>query len=66
MKMKPTTARLMAFAFAFSPGIVAGQKTTSSKPHILLLVADDFGWANAGWHRNKNISELKHQTWTSL
>ena len=22
------------------------------KPHILMLVADDFGWANAGWHRS--------------
>eukprot|EP00039_Didymoeca_costata_P020357 m.340990 g.340990 ORF g.340990 m.340990 type:complete len:528 (+) comp19698_c0_seq1:49-1632(+) len=21
------------------------------KPHILMLLADDFGWANAGWHR---------------
>ena len=22
------------------------------KPHILMLLADDFGWANAGWHRH--------------
>ena len=23
-----------------------------AKPHIFMLVADDFGWANAGWHRS--------------
>ena len=22
------------------------------KPHILMLLADNFGWANAGWHRH--------------
>jgi len=24
---------------------------STEKPHVLLLVLDDFGWANAGWHR---------------
>ena len=24
----------------------------SDRPHILLVLIDDFGWANAGWHRN--------------
>jgi len=30
-------------------------KTTdaAAKPHILITLADDFGWANAGWHGNK-------------
>ena len=23
----------------------------ADKPHVLLLVIDDYGWANAGWHR---------------
>jgi arylsulfatase B len=24
------------------------------KPHIFMMVADDYGWANAGWHRSAN------------
>jgi len=23
-----------------------------TKPHIVMLLFDDYGWANAGWHRN--------------
>eukprot|EP00729_Bicosta_minor_P018749 gene18749-28568_t len=23
-------------------------------PHVIMLLADDFGWANAGWHRTPN------------
>lgn len=26
--------------------------TTAPRPHILLALIDDYGWANAGWHRN--------------
>ena len=29
------------------------------KPHILFLLIDDFGWADAGWHRPANYSEVK-------
>ena len=28
-------------------------------PHILFLLIDDFGWADAGWHRPANYSEVK-------
>ena len=21
-------------------------------PHVLIVLLDDYGWANAGWHRN--------------
>eukprot|EP00966_Prymnesium_polylepis_P151391 3498237-Prymnesium_polylepis.1 len=24
----------------------------AAQPHILLVLLDDYGWANAGWHRN--------------
>jgi arylsulfatase I/J len=31
----------------------AAPSTTSAiKPHILFALLDDYGWANAGWHRN--------------
>jgi arylsulfatase A-like enzyme len=29
------------------------------QPHIVLLVADDFGWANAGWHRPEGWDEVR-------
>jgi hypothetical protein len=29
-----------------------------SKPHILYVLADDFGWADADWHRPANWTEL--------
>ena len=29
------------------------------KPHIVLLLADDYGWANSGWHRPPHYAEVK-------
>ena len=35
------------------PGTAAARRRgMSDRPHILLVLIDDFGWANAGWHRN--------------
>ena len=31
--------------------------TLEKKPHIFLLLADDYGWANAGWHRTDAASD---------
>ena len=31
----------------------------ATKPHILLLVADDYGWGNAGWHTNASNTEVQ-------
>ena len=28
------------------------------KPHLLMLVVDDFGWADAGWHRAEPTPEV--------
>ena len=41
--MLETGARLDALAAGGVPG---------HGPHILLVLLDDYGWANAGWHRN--------------
>jgi arylsulfatase A-like enzyme len=30
-----------------------------SQPHLFLVLADDYGWANAGWHRPANYSEVQ-------
>jgi arylsulfatase I/J len=29
------------------------------KPHIIMHLADDFGWANAGWHRMPGYAEVQ-------
>ena len=29
------------------------------QPHVLLMLADDYGWANAGWHRPVGFEETK-------
>ena len=29
-----------------------------AKPHIVMHLADDFGWANAGWHRPEGFAEV--------
>jgi len=30
---------------------------TDSPPHLLYILVDDFGWANADWHRDDNFTE---------
>ena len=36
------------------------QPAGGKKPHILMLLFDDFGWADAGWHRNYTAPGGEH------
>merc|ERR1719210_3045683 len=60
--MMPGFVAVLSQALLFA---VAADVSTSlvpaagEKPHILMLLMDDFGWANAGWHRPENYSEVK-------
>lgn len=38
----------------------------ADKPHVIMLLADDFGWANAGWHRPDHINEVQTPNMNSL
>ena len=29
------------------------------QPHIMMVLLDDFGWADAGWHRNYSIGGVR-------
>jgi arylsulfatase A-like enzyme len=40
----------IALALSFALSSLAADKATS-KPNILLIVADDLGWSDVGWHR---------------
>ena len=31
----------------------------SKQPHIVMILVDDFGWANAGWHRAAGYAEVQ-------
>eukprot|EP01046_Picozoa_sp_COSAG06_P025217 COSAG06_NODE_2105_length_7546_cov_10.050575_7_plen_82_part_00 len=33
--------------------------TTATKPHIIAILADDYGWADAGWHREPGYKEVQ-------
>ena len=49
------TALLFAFissSSAVSGSITSPSNATTSKPHIVFVLVDDWGWANVGYHRN--------------
>ena len=33
------------------------QMRSTNKPHLIYILADDFGWADADWHRPANWTE---------
>jgi hypothetical protein len=37
----------------------AAEPAAKVKPHIVMHLADDFGWANAGWHRPDGYHEVQ-------
>lgn len=38
------------FAIFLILGTVVRAAVSDAKPHILYILADDFGWADADWH----------------
>ena len=53
-----TAATAKSIPLPTPPQLVATTGATAQpaplRPHILLLIADDYGWANAGWHSKQN------------
>ena len=43
-------------ALSESPPHFVGLKAT--KPHIMMMLVDDWGWANVGYHRNASDPEI--------
>lgn len=54
VKMKPVINLLL-----FASCTTALAPATGTKPHIIMHLADDFGWANAGWHRAPGFDEVQ-------
>ena len=42
------------------PLIVAGTSTTPKQPHILMIVADDFGYNDVGYHQSTAAHPRPH------
>lgn len=38
---------------------VAAVCTAAPKPNIFMVIVDDFGWANVGWHRDTPTPEVQ-------
>ncbi|MFA6563000.1 MAG: arylsulfatase [Verrucomicrobiia bacterium] len=49
----PIAVILTALGLVFGQCVVAKEPSAPAKPNILLLVADDLGWADVGWHGGK-------------
>lgn len=43
---------------AVAINVVSGQQA-GQKPHIIMHLIDDYGWANAGWHRQADFREVQ-------
>ena len=55
-----------AAAVANLPCPAAIQPAAGVKPTIVMHLADDFGWANAGWHRPKGYQEVQTPSMDAL
>ena len=53
----------LAFATLLS---VTGSKAADSKPHIVFVMVDDWGWANVGYHRDPPTKEVVTPNFDSL
>ena len=58
-KCLPTVLTPLAERASFS-------QAAGRKPHIVMLLVDDFGWANAGWHRGADSPEVRTPTMDAL
>jgi hypothetical protein len=58
-RMRALVAAAAVAAAAVLPCAAAIQPAAGVKPTIVMHLADDFGWANAGWHRPEGYAEVK-------
>ena len=59
MQRHSSSDALTALAAALCLAGAPASSSTAVKPHIILHLADDFGWANAGWHRPEGYKEVQ-------
>ena len=48
----------VAVLFAVFVTAVNGIPSPSSKPHIVFMLVDDWGWADVGYHRNTSKNDV--------
>ena len=57
--MGPQAARRSRALLLLLLTLPMASTTTTTQPHLFFILADDLGWANVGWHRPANYSEVK-------
>ena len=65
-KISRSGGALAAIAAVLCVGPEARAAAAGAKPHIVLHLADDFGWANAGWHRPEGYREVQTPSMDAL
>lgn len=58
IKKKMAAKALIIATLAMQVVLAAGQDT---KPHILMMLVDDWGWADVGFHRDEPTPEVATQ-----
>ena len=55
-----------AAAGVFSLLLLPFRSSTAAKPNILHILLDDFGWADAGWHRPPHYQDVQSVNMNAL
>ncbi len=55
MKTTAATALILAFLLFLAPVVNTVVNAADTRPNILLIVADDLGWADLGFQGSKDI-----------
>jgi arylsulfatase I/J len=58
--------RVLFLVLLLGLAMPAASAAKSDKPHIFMVIVDDFGWADAGWHRETPSREVVTPTMDAL
>lgn len=61
--MSPASSSLPLAAVLFAWATAAAVTPNPPRPHVLLLVVDDWGWGNVGFHRGPSASDPGAHEW---
>ena len=51
-------AALLLNVIVTATAAVDARSSQARKPHVAIILADDYGWNNVGWHGNPEVQPL--------